>query len=343
MHIRDVDFGPVWGASGVQGFFGEGYWFHRWVPGLDFDGCTFVAKTTTLLERRGNMPLKKGGKPKSLVPKCIIVKPFKGVTLNSIGLSGPGAQALLNTGQWQARKTPFLLSFMPVAADPAERLAEAGFFIELLEKHLPLFQTRIALQINLSCPNAGHDPSALAIEAAAMLTLMNGIRHKVALIPKVNVLFPIDTVVMLQSVCDGICVSNTLPWGALPDKVDWGGLFGRNWSYEHIYGSHGSRTINLHWVEKEPISPLRERGFSAGGLGGAPLLPLVADWVAEARIAGFSKHINAGGGILGPDDVDVLASAGADSVFLGSIAMLRGWRLRKTIRRAHERLGKKSA
>ena len=50
MNQRVADFGPVWGASGVQGFFGEGYWFHRWVPGLSFDGCTFVAKTTTLLD-----------------------------------------------------------------------------------------------------------------------------------------------------------------------------------------------------------------------------------------------------------------------------------------------------
>jgi len=58
--MRGIDFGPVWGASGVLGFFGEGYWYHRyWKPfGLNFSGVTFVAKTTTLKERSGNMPLK---------------------------------------------------------------------------------------------------------------------------------------------------------------------------------------------------------------------------------------------------------------------------------------------
>jgi dihydroorotate dehydrogenase len=89
------------------------------------------------------------------------------------------------------------------------------------------------------------------------------------------------------------------------------------------------------------VSPLEERGFSAGGLGGAPLLPLVADWVKRVRVAGFTKHINAGGGVLCANDVDTLADAGADSVFLGSIAMLRGWRVRSAIKRAHKRLGKK--
>ena len=48
MRLRNIDFGPVFGASGVQGFFGEGYLHHKFLRflGLNFDGCTFVAKTT---------------------------------------------------------------------------------------------------------------------------------------------------------------------------------------------------------------------------------------------------------------------------------------------------------
>lgn len=59
MKLCGIDFGNVLGASGVQGFFGEGYWFHKiWNSfGLSFAGMIFVAKTATLLPRKGNMPL----------------------------------------------------------------------------------------------------------------------------------------------------------------------------------------------------------------------------------------------------------------------------------------------
>ena len=45
----------------------------------------------------------------------------------------------------------------------------------------------------------------------------------------------------------------------------------------------------------------------------------------------WASHVNAGGGILCPLDAFMLFAAGADSVFLGSIAMLRPWRMKATI------------
>ena len=108
--------------------------------------------------------------------------------------------------------------------------------------------------------------------------------------------------------CDGLCVSNTIPWGEMADRIDWRGLYGTR-------------------------SPLER--FGGGGLSGAPLLPLVAEWLADARREGIAVPINAGGGILKPADVGVLHRAGASSVFVGTIAMLRGWRLARTIRRAN--------
>ncbi|QQR79249.1 MAG: hypothetical protein IPJ68_03380 [Candidatus Moraniibacteriota bacterium] len=76
-----------------------------------------------------------------------------------------------------------------------------------------------------------------------------------------------------------------------------------------------------------------------GGLSGRPLLPLVEDWVRRARRAGFEDHINAGGGILHPKDVNRLRKAGADSVSIGSVATLRPWRLRAIIDRAYDLFG----
>ena len=51
--LRRVDFGPIWGASGVEGFFGEGYWFHhlfKMLRLLSFKDMTFIATTTTIIE-----------------------------------------------------------------------------------------------------------------------------------------------------------------------------------------------------------------------------------------------------------------------------------------------------
>ncbi len=316
--LNDVDYGPVQGASGVQGFFGEGYWFHHLTRllGGSFRGMTFVAKTTTCEPRRGNMALKRTHVPRRFFPDCVVVNSAKGVVLNSVGLSGPGAVALFDDGRWQAREAPFLLSFMPVGKQHEERQREAEWFSFLLWSELPEFAAPTALQVNLSCANSGNDPAEVSSHAADLLRAMQGLRHRkngVALVPKVNLLYPIEAAVDLQDLCDGLCVSNALPWGAELPGVDWRRLFGPG------------------------PSPLARYG--GGALSGRPLLPLVCDWVRRARLAGFEKPINAGGGILAPGDVDALADAGADSVFVGSVAILKPWRVQRIIRRAHERLG----
>jgi len=269
------------------------------------------------------------------------VKLHKGVVLNSVGLSGPGADALFDMGKWQQRREPFFLSFMSVAPNKLERLYETEEFVELLQDRRSEFNTPFALQVNLSCPNTGHDTSQIAEEACEILEAFQPLRSEhsglgppISIVPKFNVLYPVEALEKIASYVDGICVSNTLPWGTLPADVDWVDLFPNQ-------RGDKSEEINLLYDpihDKWPVNPLSRRGISGGGLSGAPLLPLVEEWVKAARGRGFTKPINAGGGILKPADVDVLKKAGADSVFLGSIAILRGWRVRKTIRRARRLL-----
>lgn len=316
MLIRGVDFGPAWAASGARGFFGEGYWFHHLVPGLNWEGSTFVAKTTTFEAREGNMPLRKDWSPKALFPSCVRVYPWAGHALNAVGLSGPGARELLYTQRWQERTKPFMLSFMAVGKSQEERFEEAEAFAHLIRSRLDWFNAPVGLQVNLSCPNTGHDPSALAAESATFLAHVRRWLPTTPLVAKVNVLFPVELARQLE--VDALCVSNTIPWGALPHRIDWCGLF------------------NVMHSPPGPVSPLWDLG--GGGLSGAPLLPLVAEWIEEVRQAGFTKHVNGCGGILRPGDVDVMVAAGADSVSLGTCAMLRGWRLRSTIKRAKELL-----
>ncbi len=126
MKLRGIDFGCVTDASGVRGFFGEGYRTHRLLKpfGLDFRGSTFVAKTCTLAPRAGNMPLRGDWTPRKLLPDCVVTRWGQGAVLNAVGLSNPGAEALFNDGRWQARKEPFFISFMPIEDDALRRADE---------------------------------------------------------------------------------------------------------------------------------------------------------------------------------------------------------------------------
>src|SRR3989344_6580999 len=96
----DINFGRVWGASGVQGFFGEGYPYHRLPFGPRFSGLTFVAKTATWWPR--SFPRKVHVGLQGL---------WHGYALNSVRLSNPGIRVLFEDGRWQDRKEPFFISF----------------------------------------------------------------------------------------------------------------------------------------------------------------------------------------------------------------------------------------
>ena len=310
MKLREIDFGNALGASGVQGFFGEGYWFHKiWSPfGLNFSGMTFVAKTATLLPRKGNMPLTQHYTPRNPFSGCVKVKLLRGVMLNSIGLSNPGLGALLGTGKWQKRTKPFLISIMSLADTPKKRLEELRLMVETIGFVKVSFSAPFGLQINLSCPNTEHNPNELIGESAKVLEIANSLG--VPVMPKYSIASaPIQAVRELNdhSGCDAICVSNTLPFGW--QGVDW----------QNVWGSK--------------TSPLAKLG--GGGLSGKTLCPLVCEWIKHLRDVGFTKPINGGGGILYPEDVKRYHDAGATSIFIGSVAVLRPWRVKAIINQAN--------
>ncbi|MBI4433198.1 hypothetical protein HY632_00340 [Candidatus Uhrbacteria bacterium] len=323
--LRGIDFGHVWGAAGVQGFHGEGWPFHRrlrFVPGFDFAGMAFTAKTVTLAPRAGNMPSHpKTLAPLQLFPACVIAKPFARVVLNAVGMTNIGFPALCERGVWFTRTAPFFLSFAAVSATRAERMAEYRGFVEVFRQYRSQFRAPVGVQLNFSCPNVEHQAAAwdeLLAEIDESLNITAAL--EVPLVPKLSIEFPVGAAasVAAHPACDALCVSNTVPWGRLSDRIPWLRLFGST------------------------QSPLRARGIPAdGGLSGAPLLPLVAEWVRTADAAGIRKPINAGGGILSPEDADDLVDAGADSLALGSIAILRPWRVQTTIRHATARLAQR--
>ncbi len=317
-------FGPVWGASGVQNFFGQGWTYHekfkRWFPrGFDFTGMTFCAKTTTVDRCEGKMPFnEKTLMNKEALPRCIVVNPwllFWGVALNAVSLSGPGLENLLQRNEWQMRAEPSFISYAPQGATAPEEIVDALRFVTILNRALPAFRARVGLQLNLSCPNTGEnktDMQALVNKAFALLDTLH-VLH-IPIVVKLNILMPPIAAEQIAShpACNGICISNTIPWEDLP-----------------------SVGISRRFLFFSNTSPLQKRVRKNGGLSGKPLLPLVIRWVREARHIGITKHINAGGGILCPKNVLTVHYAGADSFSLGSIAFLRPWNLQPTIQAGH--------
>lgn len=315
MRLHGVDFPPVASAAGAQGFFGEGYWYHPYAKlvGLTFKECGFVAKTTTLGKQVGNMPLCADGMtPRYLFPRCIVVKPIKGIVLNAVGLSGPGTVALLDDGRWQRRGgDPFFLSFMSVQQTAQERLDELAEFVSLLERHAGEFKMPFGLELNGSCPNKeGLDPAVLVDEMGQALNV--AARLGIPMQVKLNALAPAKKVrdIAQHEACDAVTVSNAIPWGEFPDRIDWQGLFGSE------------------------VSPLA--CFGGGGLSGWPLLSIVCDWIREARDWGLRKPIWACGGIDSALAVEQVHRAGASGVQFGAASMVRFWRTPEIIARANE-------
>ena len=317
MKLRGIDYGNILGASGVQGFFGEGYPFHRLLGplGPDFTGMGFVAKTTTLYKNQGNMPLTKDYEPKELKPRCIWLSPWRMTPLNVVGLSGPGAQELLNRFKWQGRAEPFTISFMPIGGTLEERLEETRRFTAVLKRHLDMFRGKVCLQINITCPNVGLDTAKLVAEITQLLDIAAELG--IPLVPKLNLLVPPKTAVEISKhpACDAICTTNSIPFGKMENEIRWGKIFPNG-------------------------SPLKQRGFKEGGLSGPYLLPLVAQWIDRAYEAGMEKPMNVGGGIMHSSYIEYLMEyglrPGIDSVFIGSVAMLRPWRVQGIIKHANQ-------
>ena len=311
MILRGIDFGYVMNASGARNFFGQGYWFHPWLRrfGLDYTGSTFVAKTTTLSYRSGNMPLVQTNlQPQELFPGCIKVNVINGAVLNAVGLSCPGAENLLWREKWQKRTDPFFLSFAAIKETVAERLKEWEQFTLLLLTYFSSFHAPIGLEMNFSCPNTGIVEQLFVEEIHAALDIASVL--DIPLVVKINVLVPLVVGLRIaeHSACDAICQSNTIFWDFLPHAIK-----------KKFFSSLDS--------------PLKQYG--GGGLSGRYLFSFVVSWIKEARALGLTKPIIGCGGIFSHASARMMLDAGADAIQLGSVSIVRPWRVQGIIRRTN--------
>ncbi len=318
MLLRGVRFNYAFDQSGIRNFDGSGWPYHRFFKraGLTFENCTFVAKTTTLEPRAGNMKLREDGlTPVDFRPDCIVVRFRQGVALNAVGLSGPGLAVLLEKGCWYKQCQPFMISLALMEQTPVARLQEISAMARMIRQAMP-FSAPPGIQLNISCPNVAHEPQQVAnvvSETKVQLRILRELGNYVPLVPKINALFDVAAAAEIcdDENCDGLVNSNTLPWAEVPVR-----------DLVRLFGSIDS--------------PLEKYG--GGGLSGSYLLHEVDYWLRRARYAGITKPIIAGGGILHPRDVDRLVDAGASAIAVGSVAFLRPWRVQRIINRAN-RLG----
>ncbi len=329
MRLRGTEFGVVLGASGVQGFFGEPYWWHAYASysalrrfKLDFSGMTFVAKTTTLYERippdLGHMELADDKmSPRDKFPKQIRWNFLHGIALNALGVPGPGLEALLNKGEWQRRTEPFMISLMSVADSPEEREDEYHGMVAMLLPRLYEFNAPFAIQLNESCPNTNHDPSVLAKETLRHLDILSDL--DLPLVVKGNLLWSREFAfeIALHNACDAILMGNTIPWKRLEE------LRINPVRISRLLGSSGG------------ISPLAKYG--GGGLSGKLLYEYVLNWCRDAHNMGINIPLIACGGIMTHWDAEyILRNRIVDAVSLGTMVMLRWWRVQRTIRKTNQ-------
>lgn len=319
MLLRGIEFGCAFVSSGALGFFGDGYAYHRvppwryWAP--EQDRMTFVAKTTTLHPRAGNMPLDWKYDPQELFPRCIVVDFRQSFVLNAVGLSGPGAKALFEEGPWFQRMTPFLLSFMAVGKTTEDRLQEAQGFVSLFNAYRACFKTSVGLEINVSCPNVGHQWEDLVHETHQLLDVFSAL--DIPLVPNVSAVLRPKAVrgIAEHPACDAVSVANSIPFGEFPERIDWRGLL-------------GSRS-----------SPLERRGFGPGRLSGKPIYPVTLDWLEELQDGRyrFPKSLIVGGGIKDGVDAERVLRAGfpvVRAVKYGTGFLLRPWNTRSVVHAA---------
>lgn len=310
MDIDGIYFPPAVCASGVRGFFGgdagteyRHHPFYHHIPGFTLDGMAFCSKTTTFDPWKGNTELAPNKIAlKRMFPDSVYVDFMNNLVLNAVGLSGPGAPYLLSLGHWQKRTEPFMISFMVIGNDPVDHIRQAEEFVKLMLSYH--FNYRFVIQLNVSCPNTGHDTMETMKAAKPLLDILAVLG--VPILVKINLLTSIEDAYGIEShpACSGLVCFNTLPFAAISEVK------------KRKFFPDGSPVVK----------------YGGGGLSGQPIFSLTYDWLRKADSYGFRKPIIAGGGVTSVRDVCMLAELSCvKGISLGTAAITRPWRMRKLI------------
>ena len=227
--------------------------------------------------------------------------------LNAIGLQGVGVRAFVR--DVLPRLAPIDTAILVnVCGDTVEEYAE-------VTRILDQAPGVAAVEINISCPNVGHDATKLVHEAKHMLDV--GRPLGVPFIVNINLLVTPGEAVEISRhpACAAVSQSNSIPWGAFPERIPWKKIFGSD------------------------TSPLVKRGFGLGGYSGPYALPILLDWIHAVRCASSGNQwLIAGGGIQSVNDAEAVCRVGhpiLKGIKLGVVCIVRPWRVQPIIRRVN--------
>ncbi|MEA3399245.1 MAG: hypothetical protein U9R00_01890 [Patescibacteria group bacterium] len=295
---------PVIASSGLLGFSGEGWWFHKLIIflTLNFPWVTFQTKTVTANKREGN--LKEGEKN----PKCVSINPwpFKAYAVNNISLTNKGIKAYID--DWRKLKGEVHLSIMTIEKDKKQRMADLRKLVYFLQKYLKDNKAdKVILHYNVFCPNTGENVAKyFSILKEEIIFLKK--KLEIDLFLKVGWDFPVDIAKDLEEFVDGFDAINTIPFNKIaPYK-------------QKRYFKKGENVNYISPLDKHQDS-FKIKG--RGGVSGRPLRYFALRWIRDARKAGITKYIIGGGGILRPIHVFKFKVAGANAISPGSIVFLR--------------------
>lgn len=311
--LRGVKYGGTFCAVGARGFAGEGYFFHKlwkWF-GMIWAGTVFAGKTMTLWAREGNMPLKADGTtPKKWFPKCIWASLWNGgEMINQVGLSNRGIVFYLDRQLFRHFREPFMISVMLMEDTKEKRLDELRQILYHLRDRMVVYAPW-ALQINFACPNTDHDLTELQSEMPELVAFAREVLLDVPIIVNVNALMPTEILIEVSKVADALWIGNAIPFGTR--GIDW-----------KRFGVDGNG---------KPVSPLARRNSAwKGGLSSPDCFYLTLAKLVDVRGAGVKIPIVVGNGIRYERDLQEAKDFGADAVFMGSVAVVRPWRMKRLV------------
>ena len=322
MKLLGVEYGQAMCAAGARGFDGKkAFRHHRYLGpfGPRWRRSTLMSKTTPLPPWQGNMDLDQDLLPKELFPRCIyVVFTNGGHILNAVRLSSPGLYNLLFERRiYQGIEAPAIHSLAAVSGSKGERLEEWRGCVELFKRaHRDCpFAAPYALQANWGCPNIDHDYSEVFQEIGEVLDILGELTDlfNVPILANFSAAAParvaIDTAA--HRYCAGLVLGNTFEFGHKSIKEEeWLRIFG---------------------TKESPLLKRKLRFPLPGGYSGPAATPLTIALVGEVRGSNSTIPIGAGNSVRSTKDVDSFFDAGADFVFLGTMANFRPWAVGSTI------------
>lgn len=284
-------------ASGALAFDGLGWPHERALThaGL-LDPAAFdliVAKTVTLAGRRGNLDWRAPWRS---------VRPYRGGAVNAVGLTNAGFD------WWVHGALPRALEAgLPIAASlwgTAEEVGEMARRLARVDGAGPL----AAVELNASCPNAGH-----AAEAARAETVVAQARAIADALPDLPLIVKLGAGMPLGAIVDGLFSAAIVPVAFAVNSVPWS---------VHV-ASPGAGVARP--PDRSPLGAL-----GGGGVSGPPARPVT--W-AVARALGRLADVP----VLWPSVTDTasltaVAGLGAPAVSLGSVFLRTPWRVAGLVR-----------